>query len=109
VEQVGDLSGGRNVVRVGIQGAILVLIVGIAVEIVGAVLGNHVEASGAAAVHIGVLGGHLNRLVEVRVVILIAAGVVRNTVIGVGLLVPVGDTGKHHVPTVALDVRHGGY
>ena len=109
VEQVRDLFRGRNRVLAGIQRVVLVLVVGVAVEIVAAVLGNHVEASGAAAVHIGVHGGHLDRLVEVGIVHLIAAGVVGNAIKGVGLLVPVGDARKHHRPAVALDVRHGGH
>ena len=93
----------------GIQAGIFVLVVRRSVPIVGAALGDHVEAGGAR--HIRAAGHlvHLHGLKERGVVELVAGGVVCHAVHLPLLLVAIGYARHHQVPAVTLDARHGGH
>ena len=91
----------------GVQRGVLVLVVCRGVPIVGAVLGDHVEAGGARIIRAAGDLVHLNGFEERGIVELIAGGVVGHTIHLIGLLVAIGYAGHDQVPAVALDTGHG--
>src|SRR5262249_45486670 len=71
-----------------IQRRVLVLVVYAAMESVAAALRDHVEVGEARSVGAGAGGGHLHRLEEARIIVLVAGGVIGDPVHGPSLLVP---------------------